>query len=155
LTDLPGNFTYHPRWADGATNWAHNQIQKPYNPGSWFNETSGSNPPLSGGLSDSRLVASLDVSGYDLTAIGARNTKGQDLDKAVFSSLWGVPNPVARTGYLTLGQERNPWVRAGMYPSVGDFDERPYSDSMPDFIIIHLYSGIDRKIVNEVVSSGG
>jgi len=155
LTDLPGNFTYHPRWSDGATNWAHNQVQKPYNPGSWFNETSGSNPPLSGGLSDSRLVASLDVSGYDLTAIGARNTKGQDLDNAVFSSLWGTPNPVARTGYLTLGQERNPWVTANMYGTNGDFDERPYSDSMPDFIIIHLYSGIDRKIVNEVVSSGG
>jgi hypothetical protein len=52
-----------------------------------------------------------------------------------------------RTGYLTLGQERNPWVLDGDYGgTVNDYDERPYSDSVPDFYIIHLGSGMDKKI---------
>jgi len=141
--ELPGNFAYHPRWADGTTNHGHLVTQAPYN--------NGSNYP--GGILEPPLdrtpattvppVASLDVAGYDLIAVGSPRTKGQDLDNSIVDGglhQW-------RTGYLTLGQERNPWTRDGDFNgTVGDYDERPFSDSVPDFYIIHLGSGLDKKI---------
>jgi hypothetical protein len=96
-------------------------------------------------------VASLDVAAYDLTAFGSPRTKGQDLDVST-----GYPDATNyvnayRTGYLSQAQERNPWVGAGVAPynAAHDYDERPFSDSIPDFYIIHLSSGIDKKVQNE------
>jgi general secretion pathway protein G len=143
--DFPGNFYYHPRWSDGRTNRGHLEFQQNFNTDSWIPGVGGPNfgqPPLT----DSDQITSLDVAGYDLTASGAKRTRGQDLDNSV---PWtGTNNHYWRTGYFTLGQERNPWVEDGTYPNTGDYDERPYSDSVPDFIIIHLSSGIDQKITN-------
>lgn len=143
--DFPGNFYYHPRWSDGRTNRGHLEFQQPRNDGSWIPDPPYA-PTLSAGNGDSLQVTSLDVAGYDLSAYGANRTKGQDLDNSV--AIAGYSNHYFRTGYFTLGQERNPWIEANSYPNVGDYDERPYSDSVPDFIIIHLSSGIDQKITN-------
>jgi hypothetical protein len=143
--DFPGNFYYHPRWSDGRTNRGHLQFQQLFNTDSWIPGVGGPAfgvPPLT----DFDVITSLDVAGYDLTAYGAKRTKGQDLDNSV--PLASDSNHYWRTGYLTLGQERNPWIQDGDYPNVGDYDERPLSDSVPDFIIIHLSSGLDQKITN-------
>ncbi len=134
--DMPGQFFYHPRYADGITNNGHNIYQG----------------DITGGLvalgylatvlEDTDEVGSLDVLGYDLAAVGAARTKGQDIDNSV--ALFDADK--FRTGYFTLGQERNPFVEAGDYGDNGDYEERPFSDGRPDFFIIHLSSGIDRKI---------
>jgi hypothetical protein len=136
--EFPGNFYYHPRWGDGVTHTGHMAYQaNNSNHGGWYGEQG-----LPPDIDDSADVASLDVAGYDLTAFGSSRTKGQDLDESVLLGTWHQ----WRTGYLTLGQERNPWVQTGDYPNVGDLDERPYSDSVPDFFVIHLGSGMDKKI---------
>jgi prepilin-type N-terminal cleavage/methylation domain-containing protein len=139
--EFPGNFFYHLRWGDGITHTGHLEQQRAaVDPGGWqpwYGEQS-IGPPLQ----DFDEVSSLDVQGYDLTAFGSSRTKGQDLDTSLLLATWHQ----WRTGYLTLGQERNPWVQAGDFPGVGDYDERPYSDSVPDFFIIHLGSGMDKKI---------
>ena len=142
LNEHPGNFAYHPRWSDGVTNYGHLVYQKTYNTESRTYGDVGFGPPLD----DSEDVWSLDVAGYDLLAVGSTRTKGQDLDNSVMSGShhrW-------RTGYLTLGQERNPWIQAGdsRYPNVLDFDERPYSDGVWDYYIIHLGSGMDKRAGN-------
>jgi len=140
----PGNFYYHPRFSDGVTASGHfayqsgnNPAGRNYNPGSWV--------PGLAPLNDSNDVSSLDVAAYDLIAVGSPRTKGQDLDNSValdpLRNYW-------RTGYVTLGQERNPYVRQGDYPNVEDYDERPFSDGIPDFYIIHLSSGLDKKVGN-------
>jgi len=137
--EFPGNFYYHPRWGDGVTHSGHLAYQRNHVPE--FSDPYGDDffPP---NLSDEGDVSSLDVQGYDLIGLGSSRTKGQDLDTSLKLIDWHQ----WRTGYLTLGQERNPWITAGSYPNVGDYDERPYSDSVPDFIIIHLGSGMDKKI---------
>jgi hypothetical protein len=146
--EFPGNFYYHPRWSDGVTHSGHLAFQMgqgtnsntDYSAGGWTGEGFFTPP-----LNDVDDVSSLDVAGYDLCAFGSSRTKGQDLDTALELGDWQQ----WRTGYLTQGQERNPWiVTGGVYPNVGDFDERPFSDSMPDFLIIHLGSGMDKKITD-------
>jgi len=151
--EIPGNFTYHPRWADGVTNSGHYRYQRGDNDsGTNFNNAANNGNgafapgPDGPNLDDARKVASLDVQAYDLTALGSARTKGQDLDnsvKGIFN-----PNHGFRTGYLTLGQEKNPWVTANLYGTNKDFAERPYSDGIPDYIIIHLSSGLDKKVGN-------
>jgi hypothetical protein len=37
---------------------------------------------------------------------------------------------------------------------VSDYDERPFSDGVADFIIIHLGSGMDKKVTSDA-SLGG
>ena len=144
--EMPGNFTYHPRWADGTTNHGHLVTQAPFNQDSNYPSGAPIEPPLDRTpASCTPQVSSLDVAGYDLTALGSPRTKGQDLDNSLISG--GIHQ--FRTGYLTLGQERNPWVQAGDYNgTTGDYDERPFSDSVPDFYIIHLGSGMDKKIAD-------
>jgi prepilin-type N-terminal cleavage/methylation domain-containing protein len=147
--EFPGNFSYHPRWSDGATNTGHlayqdgrgvgNTSGTNYNPGSWDPGAQGFPPQ-----EDSDFVSSLDVAGYDLTAIGSPRTKGQDLDTSVRLGTWHQ----WRTGYLTLGQERNPWINGSETGVNGPYDERPSSDGVPDFIVIHLGSGLDKKVGN-------
>jgi prepilin-type N-terminal cleavage/methylation domain-containing protein len=137
--EFPGNFTYHPRWSDGASNSGHLVYQGDWHDGSWSSAGYGYPPQ-----NDVDLVSSLDVAGYDLTATGSSRTKGQDLDNAVKLSSWNW----WRTGYLTLGQERNPWITGSETGVSGPMDERPQSDGMHDFIIIHLGSGLDKKVGN-------
>jgi prepilin-type N-terminal cleavage/methylation domain-containing protein len=142
-TEYQGNFTYHTRWSDDTTENGHYWYQLDYHP-----PAQGAVMPAqmytSLGQADADRVASLDVAGYDLTAQGSERTKGQDLDDAIENN----GNYYWRTGYLTLGQERNPWVEAGTIGGspVEDYDERPYSDGIADFIIIHLGSGMDKKV---------
>lgn len=143
ILEFPGQFSYHARWQDGVTNYGHMLFQTTYNDGSFL--TSDGYP----GLNDQADVSSLDVAGYDLIAFGSPRTKGQDLDNSEgFTSSSGFQVHYWRTGYLTLGQERNPYVQTGDYPNVQDYDERPYSDSIYDFFIIHLGSGMDKKVGN-------
>jgi prepilin-type N-terminal cleavage/methylation domain-containing protein len=142
-TEYQGNFAYHARWSDDTTNYGHFAYQVPYHSDATFMEGEMT-PPL--GTADAANVASLDVAGYDLTALGSERTKGQDLDDSMDN---GTGNQYWRTGYLTLGQERNPWVEAGMWANqtqVDDYDERPFSDGIYDFIIIHLGAGMDKKV---------
>jgi prepilin-type N-terminal cleavage/methylation domain-containing protein len=142
-TEYQGNFSYHARWSDNTTNLGHVIYQVPYNPGS-ATPPAEINPPL--GQADVQNVASLDVAGYDLTAMGSERTKGQDLDDAREDTAGAF---YWRTGYLTQGQERNPYVEAGMWGNttqVDDYDERPFSDGIADFLIIHLGSGMDKKV---------
>jgi len=146
----PGNFYYHPRFSDGVTSSGHFGYQSGDNP-SGTNYNDGSWVPDLEPLNDARQVSSLDVAAYDLIAVGSPRTKGQDLDNSV--SLQAGSDNFWRTGYVTLGQERNPWVRAADYDNVQDFDERPYSDSVPDFYIIHLSSGLDKKVGNPLDQS--
>ena len=138
---VPGNFYYHPRWADGATNRAHLEHQAALYPGVTL-PCRPVRPPLD----DSADVLEHVVAGYDLFATGSPRTKGQDYDN---SCLLGRDH-IWRTGYATLGQERNPWVRAGDYAvdndsTTADYDERPYSDGVHDFFVIHLGAGMDKK----------
>lgn len=140
---FPGNFVYHPRWQDRITNLGHYVFQMDYNPDSWIGSVNFADADFD---AESDRVSSLDVAGYDLTGMGAPHTKGQDLDNSVMNSSWHW----WRTGYLTLGQERNPFVpddKFGDYNgTVDEFDERPISDGVNDFIIIHLGSGMDKKV---------
>jgi hypothetical protein len=145
--DFAGNFAYHPRWGDGVTNYEHNLYQLTYNPGSWLAYDFLGFTPLNQFEDE---INSLDVAGYDLVAVGSARTKGQDLDNSI--AYFGADH-YFRTGYLTLAQERNPFVGPGApegdYGGLVDvYDERPSSDSVPDFYIIHLGSGMDKKVGN-------
>lgn len=142
--EVPGNFFYHPRWADGATNTGHLTYQKAppsplsdLNPGSFNIQNMFFGRPE---LRDDNKVATYDIVGYDLLAYGSAATKGQDMD----ISRKYTNQHVLRTGYITLGSERNPTVTNAIY-GIPDFSERPYSDGVHDFIIIHLMSGMDKK----------
>jgi len=152
--DLAGQFYYHPRFQDGVTNAGHLNRQKTavtsaFEATTWAQYAFDPMAPNAPGF-DEGDVSSLDVAAYDLTAFGSPRTKGQDLDAST-----GYPGAAFinafRTGYLTQAQERNPWMAAGVAPYnvLKDYDERPFSDSIPDFYIIHLSSGIDKKIQNE------
>jgi hypothetical protein len=145
--EIPGNFYYHPRWSDGATNLGHNYYQrgrpsppapKDSNPNSFIydNITYIYTFPLK----DPDAVSTLDTIGYDLIAYGSAATKGADMDNSIKYS----NQHVFRTGYITLGQEKNPTVTNQQY-GLGDYAQRPYSDGVHDFIIIHLMSGMDKK----------
>ena len=149
--ELPGQFFYHPRWTDGVTNVGHLFKQRQYNPSAvvWLDYGWIPMPAMSAPC-DADDVSSLDVAAYDLLALGSPRTKGQDLDNS--TGIFAEAPHQFRTGYLTQGQERNPWIQAGVAPynAAHDYDERPFSDGIPDFYIIHLSSGIDKKIANEI-----
>jgi prepilin-type N-terminal cleavage/methylation domain-containing protein len=155
ICELPGQFFYHQRWTDGVTNAGHmakqrdavdfvNQMWMDYGP---YIPTDLNNSPDA----DKADVSSLDVSAYDLVALGSPRTKGQDLDNSL--ALSGLTaNNQFRTGYVTQGQERNPFIlqNAAPWNASQDYAERPFSDSIPDFYIIHLSSGIDKKVANDL-----
>lgn len=160
MLELPGQFYYHPRWSDGVTNYGHFKYQELYNAehsGAFFVFQDNASPlPFDMPDADRYDVASLDVAGYDLIAYGSARTKGQDMDNSVtVLGAFGGPLHRNRTGYVTLGQERNPYIEEGdpRFPNVGDYDERPFSDSIADFYIIHLSSGMDKKPSTSVVDS--
>jgi len=133
--DFPGNFYYHPRWGDMWTNTGHLAYQAMQIPGSWWPGAVRQEvcPPLN----DAAQVLRWEVVGYDLVAFGPGGTKspGMDMDNSVAAAGY---THFFRTGYLTLAGERNPWVTAGAYGDNGDFNERPYSDGVPDCIILQL-----------------
>lgn len=140
--DFPGEFYFHPRWQDKKTNAGHLKAAQADNPGSWV--PADVKDTCKGLLDDSAEVQSDTVDGYDLLAFGSVRTMGMDMDNSVSA---GTTANFFRTGYLTLGQERNPWVgpnapEGGYSGTCQDFDERPYSDSVPDFFILHLASGM-------------
>jgi prepilin-type N-terminal cleavage/methylation domain-containing protein len=154
INQIAGQYYYHPRWSDGVTNLGHLIRQANYNGSIWHFDGAMGTQPISQDV-DSEQVASLDVHGYDMVAFGSKRTKGQDMDEGIeyehqyYASNQGGYQYRFRTGYLTLGQERNPYVEAGEYgPEIEDYDERPYSDGVEDFIIIHLGSGLDKKSGN-------
>ncbi len=154
---VAGMFNYHPRWSDGVTHFGHSIYQKVY-----FDNLGGNAgvAPIGWadydpGQDDAGEVASLDVAAYNLTATGSTRTKGMDIDNSLTRD-FGVGFDIHywRTGYFTLGQERNPYVgpngSEGEYTTVNpdgvdDYDERPMSDGWEDFFIIHLSSGLDTK----------
>jgi type II secretion system protein G len=143
--EVPGNFYYHPRWSDGATNVGHLFYQRgtspspvDSNPGSFSHQNIQHIYTVP--LRDPQSVSNLDTIGYDLIAYGAAATKGSDMD----NSIKYTNQHLFRTGYITLGQEKNPFVTNAMY-GLGDYAQRPYSDGVHDFIIIHLMSGMDKK----------
>jgi len=144
--EIPGNYYYHPRWSDGATNFDHcayqmGQFPCPVSGG--FNPTAFDERNTYFGrptLLDSTRVSTMDVIGYDLLAFGAAATKGADMDVSILAG----NQHMLRTGYITLGHERNPTVTNAKY-GLGDYAQRPYSDGVHDFIVIHLMSGMDKK----------
>lgn len=156
INDFAGQFFYHPRWQDGVTNLGHLSKQADaINNSGGFQALSyadyGTSPALPFGRdADKNDVSSLDVAAYDLIAIGSPRTKGQDIDNSGY--IFPDSPDQFRTGYITQAQERNPWIAQGEDPwNAGrDYAERPFSDGKPDFIIIHLSSGIDKKVVNEI-----
>jgi type II secretory pathway pseudopilin PulG len=141
--EYPGSFAYLPRWSDVATNSGHlhYQIASSQSATKYRSEMES---PL--GMADAQNVTTLDVAGYDLVAFGSNQSKGQDMDDSILDAngahYW-------RTGYLGFGQARNPWVTKGLWGgkiSVEDFDGRPFSDGIDDFIILHVGSGYDKNI---------
>jgi len=151
ICELPGQFFYHPRWTDGVTNLGHLRKQEDAYTDAIHYGDYGPWTPEPPNPADKADVSSLDVSAYDLIALGSPRTKGQDLDN---SQTIFAPDALNqwRTGYVTQGQERNPYMVAGESPwnVPRDYAERPFSDSIPDFYIIHLSSGIDKKVQNEL-----
>jgi hypothetical protein len=163
MNHMPGNFYYHPRWSDGVTNFGHvyYQYDQPDRLTGRVGYPAGQTRPPQDDVDD---VASLDVNGYDLVALGSTLTKGMDMDVSILIEgfhAW-------RTGYLTQGSERNPWVGpdggSSFVPTVPDptydgtkdnFEERPYSDDVVDFYIIHLGSGLDQKLGGSDFTRGG
>jgi hypothetical protein len=146
ILEIPGQFSYHARWQDGVTNHGHQLFQIPYNEGSFI--APQGLPPLT----DEEDVASLDVAGYDLIAFGSPRTKGQDLDNSLtYTGAFGGPVHANRTGYLTLGQERNPYVTDGLYPNVQDYDERSYPTRCMT-ISSSTWAVVDKKVGNPQIS---
>ena len=133
--ELPGNFYYHPRYGDGASNADHYTAQ-------WTAITQHQSWP--GGNHVAQVlrswtkisdVWSADVAGYDLLAFGDPGTDGMDIDYAISTSYKDYPK---RTGYLNNVDERNPH-------NPPDYDARTTPDGVPDFYIIHLSSSQDAK----------
>jgi prepilin-type N-terminal cleavage/methylation domain-containing protein len=155
ICELPGQFYYHPRWTDGVTNTGHIMKQRAVPGISDFCQAVwceyGPWDPDPNSPADMDDVSSLDVSAYDLIALGSPRTKGQDLDDSLALGGLTADNQF-RTGYVTQGQERNPFILQGADPWNADqnYAERPFSDSIPDFYIIHLSSGIDKKVANDL-----
>ncbi len=114
LTELPGQFFYHPRWTDGVTNLGH--LLKQQESVDFSTVYSDYGPvPSCNAPADRDDVSSLDVSAYDLIALGSPRTKGQDLDNSTSYSGLTADNQF-RTGYVTSGQERNPYILQGAAP---------------------------------------
>ena len=135
--DFPGQFYYHPRFADGGTVTEHN-----------VSETNARNAAgagldmlIPGGASVQQgyELISNDVNGYDLIAVGSAQNIGMDIDWSHGFGGAGGANHYLREGYLVNGQERNSFNQAGGYR------ERTSGDGFGDFYIIILNSGIDRK----------
>ena len=136
--EFPGNFYYHPRYSDGASNADHftAQWQGLNNNGGW---DPGSNHVTSVLHAWTRTadVWSSDVAGYDLLAYGDPKTDGLDIDWDVTGGSWTKVHG-KRTGYLNNVDERNPY-------NPPNYDARSVPDGIPDFYILYLSSSQDAK----------
>lgn len=156
--DYPGNFVYHPRYADQGTIAEHSFVE--FN----FRQNRGSDLPVTTwshalvtGLTIRGVPGSLsplytdnmtnhDVTGYDLFAFGSQIRGNQDVDWS-----WALPcsfsacNNLGRSGYFWQSQQRNPF---GYNDNLGDYDYQPWAetDGIADFVAVVLSSGVDRKI---------
>jgi type II secretory pathway pseudopilin PulG len=136
--EFPGNFYYHPRFGDGASNADHYTAQwQALNAFGGFDPGGNHVTQALGAWTRIADVWSSDVAGYDLLAYGDPTTDGLDLDWPVAGSWW--KDYAKRTGYLNNVDERNP------YNSTGNYEERTIPDGIPDFYIIHLSSSQDAK----------
>ena len=154
ILDFPGTFFYHPRYSDLGTAHEHNQVQG-QSVGSRLGKFASAQ--VSSEYMDQ--MASHDVNGYDLIAFGSSMSPAKDLDYPVPGLAWGGGCPGGqenrlKTGYLTGGGERNPYGGALM-PSLGDtYAEMTEPDGIPDFMIITLNAGIDKRGDNTSQGSG-
>jgi hypothetical protein len=136
--DFPGEFYYHPRFADGGTVTEHNVAETA------ARNAAGANldnlvPPGAAAQPGYELISN-DVNGYDLVGFGAATDEGYDIDWSHgLGGNYAGANHYFREGYLVNGQERNSFNQAG------GFRERTTNDGFGDFYIIILNSGIDRK----------
>ncbi len=131
--EFPGQFFYHPRFADGASNADHFTAQ--CNVLDWC----GANHVTQGLGASTRVqdVWSTDVYGYDLLAFGDPKTDGYDIDYDIPPQGWWKEHG-KRTGYINNIDQRNPYNP----PSL---EERVQPDGIPDFYIIFLSSSLDSK----------
>ncbi len=136
--EFPGQFYYHPRFADGASNADHFDAQYTL----MTNEGSGSygvnHVAALGATRRPQDVWNSDVYGYDLLAFGDPSTDGMDIDYSIPPSGWSKRH-AKRTGYLNNTPERNP------YNASNNLEPRTQPDGIPDFYIIHLSSSQDAK----------
>jgi prepilin-type N-terminal cleavage/methylation domain-containing protein len=129
--EAPGNFYYHPRFGDGASNADHFTAQA--------NTVGFGNHLVMGGASARPgMVWSHDVAGYDLLGFGDPSTSGMDIDYPIPPSGW-QKDYCKRTGYLNNTPEPNP------YNATNNYATRTQPDGIPDFYIIHLSSSQDAK----------
>ncbi|MCB1220466.1 MAG: hypothetical protein H7A35_14915 [Planctomycetales bacterium] len=147
--DFPGSFAYLPRWSDDVSNNGHLGYQISAT-GVATTFTPEIVPPL--GQQDSANVASLDVAGYDLLGFGSDRDKGDCMDDSILDS---QGRHIWRSGYLGDRAGRNPWVTGGIWNGtvVADFDPRPFSDGVDDFVIIHVGAGMDKRVANQAPSA--
>ncbi len=129
--EFPGNFYYHPRFVDGASNADHFTAQctsQAITP----NHVTGIGASARPGL-----VWSMDVEGYDLLAYGDPTSEGFDIDYSISGGSQKINGK--RTGYLNNVPEPNPYNAANAYAP------RTVPDGKPDYYIIHLSSAQDAK----------
>ena len=136
--EFPGNFYYHPRYSDGASNADHYTAQYnalANNGRSWM--TANHVTDVLRAWTRTADVWSSDVAGYDLLAFGDPRTKGLDIDWTVTGGSWSKTYG-KRTGYINNTIERNPY-------NPPNYDARTVPDGIPDFYILHLSSSQDAK----------
>lgn len=131
--DFPGQFYYHPRFADGGTVTEHNASE------ATSRGVTDLTPPGASSQPGYELISN-DVNGYDLICVGSATDEGMDIDWSHgLGGGNGGSNHYFREGYTVNGQERN------SFNSAGDYRERTSGDGFGDFYILILNSGIDRK----------
>jgi prepilin-type N-terminal cleavage/methylation domain-containing protein len=128
--EFPGQFYYHPRYGDGASNADHFTAQA---------TTVGfsNHVAMLGASTRPGMVWSHDVAGYDLLGYGDPSTSGMDIDYPIAGSWY--KDYAKRTGYLNNTDEPNPYNAANSYAT------RTQPDGIPDYYIIHLSSSQDAK----------
>lgn len=146
---LPGQFWYHPRYTDYATNREHLHRQ---------NQDTGfglPNMPGYGGQNDPTYLANIfahDVGGYDLGAMGSGYSGGLDMDWPTPIDWTGFQTYV-RTAYVVNGQERNAyWMQQYGTDNTKAFQQFTSTDGIPDGYCIVLNGGLDAKPSNDATT---
>jgi hypothetical protein len=139
--EFPGQFYYHPKFSDGASNADHFTAQYNIVTSEGSGNYGQNHVTALGATVRTQDVWSNDVLGYDLLAIGDPSTDGMDID-------WSISAGTAhrhgnRTGYINFTDERNPYNPPTLEP-------RTQQDGVADFYIIHLSSSQDAKPENVV-----
>ncbi len=135
--EFPGQFYYHPRFADSASNADHFAAQNAivdFGGGTSYIEALGATVRP-------QDVWNSDVYGYDLLAYGDPSTDGMDIDYPIPNVPGTSKQYAKRTGYLNNTDERNPYNPSSNPP----LQPRTIPDGVADFYIIHLSSTQDAK----------